>query len=659
MALLSPGVELRETTITSSIIRASTGRAALVGKFNWGAAYKISQVTSETALVTRFGRPDAKTADSFFSGSNFLKYGNDLRLVRILNEGTAKNASPLYETISYTISTSGDAYEVGDTVTVRRDGAIVEDQGKVTEVDGDGKIQSIFVPSANIITTAEENNEYPSLGGSWTVDVDSNIGTGASITSLSIVTDSNLLILNDDDAPNQLGSVFADDMKGIGVPVIAAKYAGTVGNQLTVDIASYDDWMENDGIVEVVEYPTGVTRTIDFRSNFQFGPSNSDQYAVLVRQGDTVREAFIVSTKEDDRDVYGNNIYITDFLNDGGSQFINGTDLNFPAGFSGSLRLRGGNSGTDVTASEWQLGWDIFADRDTVYVNLLIGGSCAGEEISIASTVQKYVAGVCDQRSDCLGLLSAPRSLLVNKPLATAVDDLLAWRKGADSSGTPVSDNLNYDSSHISIDGNYKFQYDKYNDVYRWIPLSGDIAGLCVYTDRVAAPWESPAGLNRGRIRDVEKLAIEPRTPQRNRMYQEAINPVLSFSGEGVVLYGDKTGSKNPTPFGFINVRRLFNLLKKSIGDSSKYKLFELNDEFTRSSFRTEVGQYLSTIRSRGGVTDFRVVADESNNTPDVIDRNEFVGTIYIKPPRSINYITLNFVATDTGVDFNEIIGQV
>ena len=321
--------------------------------------------------------------------------------------------------------------------------------------------------------------------------------------------------------------------------------------------------------------------------------------------------------------------------------------------------MRGGNSGTDVTAGDWQMGWDVLADRDTVYVNLLIGGSCAGESIDIASTVQKYVAGVCEQRSDCLGLLSTPRSLIVNKPLSTAVDDLIAWRTGQDSQGNPVDDNLNYDSSYISIDGNYKFQYDKYNDVYRWIPLAGDIAGLCVRTDQLAAPWESPAGLTRGRIRDVEKLAIEPREPQRNRMYQEAINPVISFSGEGVVLYGDKTGSKNPTPFSRINVRRLFNLSKKTIGDSSKYKLFELNDEFTRSSFRTEVGQYLANIRSRGGVIDFRVIADESNNTPEVIDRNEFVGTIYIKPPRSINYITLNFVATDTGVDFEEIIGQV
>ncbi|MBF84624.1 MAG: phage tail protein [Acidobacteria bacterium] len=659
MAQLSPGINTRETTITSSIVRASTGRAAMVGKFNWGSAYRTEQVTQEADLVSRFGQPDNSTYESVLSGINFLKYGSDLRVVRILNEDTAKNATAIYETISYTIATAGDAYAVGDTVTVRRDGAVVEENGKVTEVDTDGKIQSVYIPNASIIATAKENGEYPDLSADWTVDVDSNIGTGASITTLGIVTDSGLLTLNDEDALDKINGTFSEQCKAIGIPNLSAKYAGTFGNQMSIEIASYADWQANDGIVELEEYPTGNTRTVDFRSNFSFGPINSNQYAIMVRQGEVIREAFIISTQEDDRDVYGTNIYVTDYLDNGRSQFVNGSALNFPDGFSGILRLRGGNSGTDVSASEWQQGWDLFSDPDTVYVNLLIGGTSAGESVDIASTVQKYVAGISEQRFDSLALISPPRELIVGLPLNTAVDNLVAWRKGVDSQGQPVDDNMSYDSSYIAIDGNYKMQYDKYNDVYRWMPLSADIAGLCVYTDRVEAPWASPAGLNRGRISDVRKLAIEPKKPHRDRMYQVSINPVFTYDdGSGVVLYGDKTGSQNPTPFDRINVRRLFNLLKKSIGESSKYKLFEINDEFTRNSFKSEVSGYLSNIKNRNGVIDFRVISDTSNNTPDVVDRNEFVGTIYIKPPRSINFITLNFVATDTGVNFDEIIGQ-
>ncbi|WP_333997401.1 phage tail sheath C-terminal domain-containing protein, partial [Pseudomonas aeruginosa] len=203
-----------------------------------------------------------------------------------------------------------------------------------------------------------------------------------------------------------------------------------------------------------------------------------------------------------------------------------------------------------------------------------------------------------------------------------------------------------------------KYQYDKYNDVNRWVPLAADMAGLCARTDDVSQPWMSPAGYNRGQILNVIKLAIEPRQTQRDRMYQDAINPVVGFAGgDGFVLFGDKTATKVPSPMDHINVRRLMNMLKKNIGDASKYKLFELNDNFTRSSFRMETSQYLEGIRALGGIYEGRVVCDTTNNTPSVIDRNEFVASIYVKPARSINYITLNFVATSTGANFDELIG--
>jgi len=198
--------------------------------------------------------------------------------------------------------------------------------------------------------------------------------------------------------------------------------------------------------------------------------------------------------------------------------------------------------------------------------------------------------------------------------------------------------------------------YDKYNDVYRWIPLNGDVAGLCAATDNNRDPWFSPAGLNRGRIKNIVKLSWNPSRAQRDELYANAVNPVVNFTGEGIILYGDKTLLGRPSAFDRINVRRLFIVLEKSIAIASRSTLFEFNDEFTRSSFVALVEPYLRNVQGRRGITDFLVVCDESNNTPEVVDRNEFIGDIYIKPARSINFIQLNFVAVRTGVEFSEII---
>ena len=200
--------------------------------------------------------------------------------------------------------------------------------------------------------------------------------------------------------------------------------------------------------------------------------------------------------------------------------------------------------------------------------------------------------------------------------------------------------------------------YDKYNDVYRWVPSNGHVAGLCAYTDSVSEAWFSPAGLNRGNLLGVSKIAMNPTRTQRDDLYKARINPIVSFPGEGTVLYGDKTMLSRPSAFDRINVRRLFIILEKAIATASKYQLFELNDEFTRAQFRNMVEPFLRDVKGRRGVTDFLVVCDETNNTGQVIDTNGFVADIYIKPARSINFITLNFIATRTGVEFSEIVGQ-
>ncbi|SVC71853.1 uncharacterized protein METZ01_LOCUS324707, partial [marine metagenome] len=212
-------------------------------------------------------------------------------------------------------------------------------------------------------------------------------------------------------------------------------------------------------------------------------------------------------------------------------------------------------------------------------------------------------------------------------------------------------------TSYAVIDSGYKYMFDKYNDVYRYVPLNGDTAGVCARTDAVADPWFSPGGFNRGQIRGAVKLAFNPNQTQRDELYKSRVNPVVSFPGQGTVLFGDKTAQSKPSAFDRINVRRLFIVLEKAIATAAKFQLFEFNDEFTRAGFRNLVEPFLRDVQGRRGITDFAVVCDDTNNTGEVIDRNEFRADIFIKPARSINFITLNFVATRTGVAFSEVAG--
>jgi hypothetical protein len=677
MTLLSPGVETKETNLQTTIARSSTGRAALVGKFNWGAAFQVSQVVSESDLVDRFGKPDDLTADSFFSAANFLQYGNDLRLVRILDETAARNSSPVFDTLKYTINSAGIDYKVGDVVNVLQAGQVVV-AGKVSKVTSAGGIQWLSVPTELIIKRAKAINDYPNLTNGWQIQfVSGGVGSGQSATATinGLNQDAAIYFPNDEVASGKLSErselkdTFVDLCEQYGVPVMAARYPGSFGDNLRVAIIAYKDYYKFDqngqiisvATVDLKTYPTGAAYgAITPTSYLEYGPQNENQFAFLVFSDTGLLEARVLSTKAQDRDIYGSSVYVDEFFSNGGSAYIQAIVESWPVNFTGVLSLGGGKTGNATTgAGAWIQGWDMFADREHSEVDLLIGGSVCGEGAAIASTVQKAVVAVADARMDCLATISPPREYIVNKPVAEAVRKIVNWRNGRATNGDVLDDNMNVGSTYAVIDGNYKYQYDKYNDVNRWVALSADIAGLCARTDTTAQPWNSPAGFNRGSISNVIKLAIETRQAHRDEMYQAAINPVVGFAGQGYVLYGDKTSSKAPTPFDRINVRRLFNLLKKSISESAKYRLFELNDSFTRSSFRSEVAAYLDTIRSMGGIYDFRVVCDDTNNTPSVIDRNEFVASIIIKPARSINFIQLNFIATSTGADFDELVGGV
>lgn len=657
MALLSPGIELKENTTQSTVVQNATGRAAMAGKFKWGPAYQVIQVTNEVELVDMFGQPDDLTADYFISAANFLQYGNDLRVVRVVNEDSAKNSSPIAGNVQFSIVAAGSNYEIGDKVVVKYTTITVEDAGRVTSVDKDGKITGIFIPTAKIISYAKSIGQYPTLSDQWTVDVISTAsGISGAIKVTAVETDSGIILTDPDNSISKINSTeFQTKLKKYNMPGVVALYPGETGDQIEVEIVSKVDYDKGSPLLNI--YPAGGSRSSTAKAVFGYGPQTASQYAFIVRRNGEVVENYILSTARDEKDIYGSNIFIDDFFARGSSKYIFGTSLNWPTNFSGIIQLNGGvSANASVTAGDLMLGWDKFADSEALHVNLLIAGSCSGETAEIASTVQKHVVSIADERQDCLVLISPPRETIVNIGLTRAIDNLIDWREGSGSYDTA---NMNISSTYAMIDGNYKYQYDKYNDVNRWVPLAADIAGLCARTDDISQPWMSPAGYKRGQILNCIKLAIEPRKAQRDRLYQDAINPVIgSNGGDGFLLFGDKTATKVPTPFDRVNVRRLFNMLKKNIGDSSKYRLFEINDAFTRNSFKMETSQYIGGIKSLGGVYDYMVVCDETNNTASVIDRNEFVGTFYIKPARSINYIQLNFVATSTGADFDELIGR-
>jgi hypothetical protein len=291
------------------------------------------------------------------------------------------------------------------------------------------------------------------------------------------------------------------------------------------------------------------------------------------------------------------------------------------------------------TAGNIQSAYDLFNNKETVDISLILTGAHA-------ANVQNYViTTIAASRADCVAFVSPPSTAVVNNA-GSETTSIASWLT---SLGTT--------STYAVADSGYKYQYDKYNNVYRWIPLNGDVAGLCVYTDTVRDPWFSPAGLNRGQIKNAIKLAWNPNKTQRDTLYAAGVNPVVSFPGQGIVLFGDKTLTNKPSAFDRINVRRLFLVLEKAIATSAKYSLFEQNDEFTRAQFVSTVTPFLRDVQGRRGITDFKVVCDTTNNTAQVIDSNQFVGDIYIKPSRSINFIQLNFVAVGTGVDFNTIVG--
>jgi hypothetical protein len=446
--------------------------------------------------------------------------------------------------------------------------------------------------------------------------------------------------------------LFTDSGNDFGAYI--ARYPGALGNSLVVETcanaATFATW-------DYKGYFTSAPGTSDQAT--VAGGSNDEMHVVVVDAGGkftgaagTVLETFGFLSKASDATVNGSTNYYKQVIFNN-SKYIYAVD---PVAYS-TTHLTWGSTvdtvfanptttvtttlsgGTDQVPANLESAYDMFNNKETIDVSLVLTGDAD------VATQQYVIDNVVNSRADCLAFISPAMSDVVNQA-GSESDNITTWLAS-----------LSRSSSFVVADSGWKYQFDKYNNVYRWIPLNGDIAGLCVFTDAVRDPWFSPAGFNRGAIKNCIKLAWNPSKTYRDVLYAAGVNPVVSFPGQGTVLYGDKTLQSKPSAFDRINVRRLFITLEKAIAQAAKFSLFELNDEFTRAQFTALVTPFLRDVQGRRGITDFKVVCDSTNNTGQVVDSNQFVGDIYIKPARSINYIQLNFVAVGTGVDFTTVVG--
>lgn len=469
-----------------------------------------------------------------------------------------------------------------------------------------------------------------------------------------------LLIQNRDDYELNYLDLSAANTSG----QFAARYAGAKGNGLKISLwasansTAFADWT-------YAEEFNGATGTSTYVGNL--AGANDEMHIIVIDTlgkfsdaANTVLEKFpYVSKASDAKNDDGSSNYYVNVINDR-SKYVyvlnhaqnittqvsetsswgnTAAATNFAeTSTSYTVTLSGGVDGWSETANVI-VGYDKFANAEEVDVSLIVTGAHP-------QVVSEYIVdNIAETRRDCVAFISPEYADVVDNA-GSEVADITTYR------------NLFNSSSYAVMDNNWKYQFDKFNNVYRWIPCNGDIAGLCVRTDFERDPWFSPAGFNRGHIKNVTKLAWNATKGNRDDLYKIGVNPVQSFPGEGVILYGDKTMLAKPSAFDRINVRRLFIVLEKAITRAARYSLFEFNDEFTRAQFVALVEPFLRDVQGRRGIYDFRVVCDTTNNTPEVIDRNEFIGDIYIKPARSINFIQLNFVAVRTGVAFEEVVGK-
>ena len=684
--LVSPGVQVKEKDLTASVRSEPTSIGATAIISNWGPMNEVVTISDETELVSIFGKPNGTNYLYWFSAANFLAYSNTLRVVQMETTG-AKNA---VETGTAILIPNTTSYQVGDGTNGPYSG------GEATSIGGfcarypgtkgnSIRISSCFTGQA-VPATYEASAYYTQdVGGAGGITAAMAAGsTVLTVTaSMDIAVDD--IISFGTEGPYSTPDAVALAEKGQKYKVTAyASTSLTVERYPSVNAVGLVSAIDGSGtVVSINRYWQywdqfdGPPGTSTWMKNIQGGLTNGkDEMHIIVIDNDggitgspgTILEKWSnlskmagAVTDSGDNNYYADALYI-------GSNYIYWVDHptgatnwgtepstgNAPSTVTAamlltagwSINMSGGVGGVAPTEGERALAFDRFADADGVDFNLLISGpATVGGAAGTAHAID--LIDLVEKRKDSVVFLSPYTNAVVNVANAyQQVNNVTGWADSLPS------------SSYAVFDSGYKKMYDKYNDVFRWVPLNADIAGACARTDAIEDPWWSPGGLSRGQIRGAVELALNPTQTERDALYRSRVNPVVTFPGEGTVLWGDKTALAQTSAFDRINVRRLFITIEEAIAKASRTVLFEFNDTFTRENFLGMVNPYLRDVMARRGITDFLAVCDETNNTGQVIDNNEFRADIYVKPARSINFITLTFIATRTDIAFSEVVGR-
>lgn len=634
---VSPGVNVSELDQTTVVPAVSTTEGGIAGHFRWGPVEQLTLITSEDKLVSQFQKPTTTVYNDFFTAANFLSYGNALYVVRASGTGQA-NATQNAGNTLITLVKSSEDYENNYSSGIATVGDFV---ARYPGELGNSLKTSVCASAAAFKST---------LTGTYTIT--------ANTTSIAF-------------SANQASTLVAGDLLEVGA---------TLGAKQTIKVSSVDagglsavlekaytgdSVAANTAIVRKWEYSTVTDRAPGTSAYATQRGGSADGMHVVVSDEDglwtgvkgQVLEVFQnVSLASDAKTETGATNYYKDVVNNR-SRYVwwtahNSGNTNAGSAAQGVTFVGGttpqtasfvnGADGSAPTAGQTIDGYRKFRNSEDVDISFLLA---AGNGQTV---VTDMITNIADVRKDILVCLSPTSATVVDNASydGKQVADVVAYRDTLPS------------SSYAVMDSAWKYQYDKYNDVYRYVPANGDTAGTMVRTDSARDPWFSPAGFSRGQIKNAVKLAWNPTKAERDSLYQNGVNPIVTFPGQGTVLYGDKTLTSESSAFDRINVRRLFIVLEKAISIAANSTLFEINDDFTRAQFKNLVEPFLRDVKGRRGITDFQVVCDGTNNTGQIIESNQFVGDIYVKPSRSINFIQLNFVAVRTGVEFSEITGQ-
>ena len=633
---VSPGILIKERDLTNAVVTGALAiRAAHASSFAKGPIGEIVNINTQKELIDTFGEPTADHAEDWMVASEFLNYGGRLAVVRAESTGALNAVTGA----SGVLIKNEEDWMAGT-------GSSEIFAARSAGTHGNRLVGVLVDAGADYIVTLASEPATQSIA----IGEELTFSGGVSATVIS--GDENALVVKADGAITS-ASTLTDG--GTTVAVTAAK-----------------DWYLNTSVEGVALSAIGPRP-----GSTQFALDNgfsrdAVHFAVIDRVAGALVERFTYLSKlSDARDAEGANNYYKSVVNEQSAYLFTGTTPGADANLGGTVpvgtastaaagtfvglgafndRTLLGADGAGYTSGQFGSAMDLFLDTEETEIDfVLMGGSMASESDTKAKAT-KAIA-IAASRKDAIAFVSPHKG------------NQIASSGGALTSTQQKENTLAFFSdltstSYAVFDSGYKYVYDRFNDVYRYIPCNGDVAGLCVQTSNLQEDWYSPAGLNRGGILNAVKMAYNPNKADRDELYQARINPVVGLRGQGITLFGDKTALAAPSAFDRINVRRLFLNLEKRARRLAEGVLFEQNDATTRAGFAGALNSYLSEVQARRGVTDYLVICDESNNTPDVIDRNEFVAEVYVKPTRSINFITVTFTATKTGVTFSEVVGR-